>query len=274
MQTVLIFFARVGNTDSGSIFLSTNNGLTWVEKDTSFVYNTYCFAEIGETVFAGTNRGVFLSTNTGNSWKLSDSEMTYPVKELVAVGSTLFAGTNGEGIFRSTNNGIHWTKVDTTNYDFYGLAEVGTKIFAGAFNGGVFVSKDNGNTWSHADTGLTDYSVNTLYSDGVNLFVGTNSHIFSSSDTGSTWKKISAGTQVDSSAVITLGLYDSYLFAGTNGNGFWRGPLSEVITTSVEQPRNNVPKKFTLKQNYPNPFNPSTQIIYTLAKASNVTLNV
>jgi len=45
------------------------------------------------------------------------------------------------------------------------------------------------------------------------------------------------------------------------------------VVTSVPEV-SQVPENFQLQQNYPNPFNPSTEINYTIAKASNVTLKV
>jgi len=43
--------------------------------------------------------------------------------------------------------------------------------------------------------------------------------------------------------------------------------------TAVRQQEEG-PREFRLEQNYPNPFNPSTTINFTLAKASNVKLNI
>ena len=50
------------------------------------------------------------------------------------------------------------------------------------------------------------------------------------------------------------------LYAGTNGYGVWRRPLSEIVVSANEENLSNVPNSFLLKQNYPNPFNPSTKI--------------
>jgi hypothetical protein len=51
-------------------------------------------------------------------------------------------------------------------------------------------------------------------------------------------------------------------------------PQNTNYTSVEENYISSVPSDFSLSQNYPNPFNPSTKIIYSVAKATDVKLYV
>jgi hypothetical protein len=72
---------------------------------------------------------------------------------------------------------------------------------------------------------------------------------------------------------LSLAVNGANLFAGTDGGGVWRRPLSEMVT-GVEDDFSQVPVGFALEQNYPNPFNPSTTIHYQLPKTTQVVLKI
>ncbi len=209
---------------NGSIYASTDGGVTWTQKDTSFTKEANCFAAINDTIFVGTNHGVFYSIDNGASWDQADTAgMSQPVDELAVIGSILFAATPGEGIYRTTNGAQGWTPINATTFDFHGLASIGNALFASAFGdsslGGVFVSTDLGGNWERADDGLRDKGVNALCATAAELFVGTNSGVFASSDEGTTWKDISIGVSLPS--VSTLSVVGQYLLVGTS-DGVWR----------------------------------------------------
>ncbi len=111
-----------------------------------------CITASGTNLFAGGSGGVFLSTNDGTSWITVDSGLTNPyVYALTFSGTNLFAGTWGGGAFLSTNNGTSWKAIDSnlTSPFVYSFAVSGTNLFAATYNG-VFLSTNNGTSWSAA----------------------------------------------------------------------------------------------------------------------------
>ena len=66
-----------------------------------------------------------------------------------------------------------------------------------------------------------------------------------------------------------------YVFGGSDENN---QPVSTVekldVITSIPKTPSQIARGFKLENNYPNPFNPSTQISFTIAKTSHVSLDV
>jgi hypothetical protein len=63
----------------------------------------------GNDIFAGTDSGVFLSTNNGTSWVAVDSGLTeHEVYSIAVSGNNIFAGTYSGCIFLSVNKGKSW----------------------------------------------------------------------------------------------------------------------------------------------------------------------
>jgi hypothetical protein len=220
-------FAGAGNVLEGSVDVSTNNGVNWTERDTSFIQVVNCFASIGQNIFAGTNNGVYISTNDGKTWTAANAGMSYQqVTALTTIDNNLFAGTSGNGVFLSTNNGVSWNSVNNGIVkppmltSVYGLASLGTELFASVFHsvldstGGVFVSTNYGNNWTPVKTGLVNNTAGILYPDGADLFCGTNIGIFLSTNNGASWSIL------DSMLVSSFAIDGSNLLVGT-GNGIW-----------------------------------------------------
>jgi hypothetical protein len=113
----------------------------WVQTNGPYGGMIISFAVSGTNLFAGTDSGgVFLSTNNGTSWTVVNNGLTNTdVYALAVSGTNLFAGTGG-GVFLSTNNGTSWTEVNNglTNTHVYTLAVSGTNLFAGTLGGGVW----------------------------------------------------------------------------------------------------------------------------------------
>lgn len=222
-------FAGIGGGNNGKVLMSTDNGKSWTEADPGFTENVNCFTMINGTLYAGTNHGVFMTKNNGSNWASADTvSLSFPIEGITTVSGDLFAATSTKGIYRSINNGISWTKVNSTSFDFTDLVAVGTDLFVGASKfagkdstGGVFVSTNKGKSWSHADTGITDHDVYQLYSNGSDLFAGSNDGIYYSNNKGGNW------VLIDSTGATSFATNNTYLYIGT-ANGIKRYLLSTL----------------------------------------------
>jgi len=81
----------------------------------------------------------------------------------------------------------------------------------------------------------------------------------------------------DSSTVLKGTLGQPVIFTAADtatiaSQGFWY-QISRDIVTGIDD-EITVPEIYDLKQNYPNPFNPSTTIVFTLPKATDVQLRI
>jgi ligand-binding sensor domain-containing protein len=104
----------------------------------------------GTNLFAGTERdGIFLSTNNGESWVYSGlaDNMIFALLASPngAGGTNLFAGTE-TGVYISTNNGTNWTSINTglpSLTAVSALALSGNNLFAGTGKGVYITSITN-----------------------------------------------------------------------------------------------------------------------------------
>ena len=85
------------------------------------------------------------------------------------------------------------------------------------------------------------------------------------------------GTYIFSyTAPATPGTETIYATGLTSRNGPWNHAesLTITVTGTVADVKDEQPLTYALEQNYPNPFNPATSIVYSLAEASSVRLEV
>ena len=208
-------------TTSG-IFLSTNNGTNWVgcgliNRDVKSIILS------GSSIFAGTNgNGVFFSTNFGGTWTAVYNGLTNQyVISLAVIDSYLFAGTaNNGGVFISSNNGANWTPSGLILRQETRLTIKGNNLFAGTWNGGVYTSTNYGINWTSVNNGLTNYSIHTISTNGINLFVGTEYGIYISTNDGVNWTVNNDG--ITNELICTLASSGPYIFAGSEGNGIFK----------------------------------------------------
>jgi hypothetical protein len=178
------FMKTIGNrifaAAGGGLYLSTNNGINWVQTSFSVGIPVNCIVINGNNLIVGAGPsevpyalgGVYLSTDNGSSWiltALNDRKVT----SLAVSGNYIFAGTNANGIYFSTNNGSNWTQTSLINGRIYSLAISGNNVFAGN-DSGVYLSTNSGINWIQKNEGFSSTLAAGpfLFKDNY-IFVGT-----------------------------------------------------------------------------------------------------
>jgi photosystem II stability/assembly factor-like uncharacterized protein len=200
------------------IYLSTDNGISWNEKNRGYINSrVIALTNIDTILFAGTyGQGVFRSSNNGENWKHINNGLTdFNIRSLRAIDTLLFAGTDDKGIFRSSDKGENWEQVNNgfpykeTNYFAESFASNGQYIFIGALMGGVYRSSDYGESWKPVNIGKEQVYVVKILSG--NLYAATYSKILRSSSNGESWIEVFN----DNTGVHSFVEYPPNLFAGS-----------------------------------------------------------
>jgi len=230
-------------------------------------------------IFVGTSGGVFFSKNNGLSWITMKPELTDTVVSSLALYDTnLCVGTLTGGVFLSTNRGTNWKMINLPiNYIVHSIALTKGKLFIGT-NNGLFRSTNNAGNWSAVTQFLSSHSVTSLIVNDTLVIAGTNGgSVYISTNSGENWKVDNKGLMpyyLSSIHISSISIIDTNIFVGTEYDGIYRRPISQLTISSVQQKPVTSLQQFILKQNYPNPFNPSTKISFDLPAKSFVTLKV
>ncbi len=238
-------------TDTGGVFISTNNGYSWSETSLTGM-NINAIGIFGNQIYAGgSNEGAFLglfkSTNNGTTWSPTGLPTIFCVRSIMMNGNNLYVGTgdavgDGDGMFLSSDGGNTWTTINNglSNTDIHSIIVSGSVIFVGTYQG-VFMSTTNGKSWINISLDMVNSSINTLAILGNNLFAATNgsSVWFAPIDSLEKHSLVWPGDanndgKVDNTDLLAIGL--GYGRTGTirqNSSITWIGQSSQDWTDSL-----------------------------------------
>lgn len=174
---------------SAILFATVYCNAQWTKTGGPPGMNVNGFYKAGNTLYAGTSRGVFSSADNGVTWQASNSGIeNNTVYALISDGTFLYAGTDN-GVFRSTN-GISWSAANS------GIENIFVKsfyiangfLYAGSIGQGLFKTSTRGNSWSDASGGALNSSI--IYAitySAPHLVVVADNLIFYSDDNGNSW---------------------------------------------------------------------------------------
>src|SRR5690606_10862043 len=207
-----------GGTWGGNLYRSTDGGATWagVPQLAGISTHEIAFANDG-TVYIATQDSVWDSSDDGLTWTQRDlgigvNDEAFAIAVDPGNPDTLWAGitdalgTQAVNLMRSTDGGITWTDrtpplagpmvgngiaIDPTDPDTV------IAVFGGGFGGGsVWVSDDGGASWQDRSAGLPpQVPVRSVVYDGTRLLVGGGQlfgsqffGVYASTDLGANWQ--------------------------------------------------------------------------------------
>jgi photosystem II stability/assembly factor-like uncharacterized protein len=170
--------------NGAGVKVTDNEATSWADFSTGLTSNqVYCLTKNGNTLFAGTAKGIFKYSSASSSWVLCSSDIPL-----------------------STNGGLNIVNC---------LAVVSGKIFAGVSNDGIYSSSDNGTRWTKMNSSLNVENINDLLLKGDTLFAAGHLDVYRSTDQGINWTKTITN---NNNSLNKLGTADGVLFAaGWNG---------------------------------------------------------
>ncbi len=164
--------------------------------------------------------GVYVSDNNGITWVRSNDGLSYFfIRSMVVKEQYIFAGTASAGVFVSTDQGQSWTAVNgLPNSTVTAMAELDSFIFAGMYNR-IYASSDFGQTWFWRSNGLPANSISSFATKDSIIFVGTSDGFYYSSDYGANWIERSNG--LSNRSINDLTILDDKIFAAISFDGVY-----------------------------------------------------
>ncbi len=206
-----IFAAVDGYQIYKSLYMSTNQGLSWLSKGPSLEYGaTSVHVDGNDRILLGEFKKIHFSTDFGSTWTATTlyTAASHVFSIVTKPDDLVFAGTYHNGVFRSTDNGntfaysgIPGGQVFTLLVDNLGY------IYAGC-SSNLYRSTDDGLTWEISNQGMGVATVRDLkLFNQDTILAGTSSGFYFSADQGNSWNQLNNG--LPSNFIPALAVYST-----------------------------------------------------------------
>ncbi len=263
-----------GLVDTGELFASTNQGVSWSIHAALPVRDAVGLAagsSPSELYLASRTGVVYRSTNAGVAWNAVGTVSTPDIADLLVRAdlSILLLAESG-GIYRSTNSGTSFTAIAAvTASNFVSLTRIPPSgaHYALTATGEVYESIDGGIHWIAKGTFAAPNAVKIRATPSALIAITSTGDTYRSTDAGVTWPAIGTLSQVGTAALaidgatIVAALETGEVATSPTGATWtWQGAMNQlhvtalatdaVATTGVEV---TLPASILLGAPWPNP---------------------
>lgn len=163
----------------------------------------------GDTVLAGTDRGLLQSRDLGATWqvvRLTTASIRHSVADIYTAPATprRVVVRTTQAMYLSEDGGAAWRVLnilfDVNQINDFALAGQGSGSYLAATSAGLFVSDDAGRTWHKRESGLQPGTVSTLAvrpGHESEVFAAQFGSVYASRDQGVSWKLVAGADMVE-----------------------------------------------------------------------------
>lgn len=239
------------STETGLLFQSTNDGVTWTAKGAIPEPEVAGLAPgltVGTLFAVGRTGSVYRSTDGGTGWvAVGNAGASDCVAIEIARSGALLALTTSGDLSRSTDGGASWTRESNAGASDCAALAVGGKVggsdtlFAATASGDV-ARLPSGTAWSTVgSTGFTP-AVDLLWVSATLYALTDAGEVLRSTNAAATWSAVGAISQVGMRGLAFSGgkfkaiskegeVYESV--SGASWSSTWIGTTNQVFTTAL-----------------------------------------
>jgi len=244
----------------GAIYLSTNNGDSWVNMDTNQTFGDiinvglFDMLALENYLLVATQAGVAKSTDMGQSWEFITNGLTSQFVIDFAYDSTtntILAANQRAGVFISTDYGDSW-QIKSNGINASTSIQISfdndETLYAASFMNGLHRSSDYGETWELIVNGITEFTHESVFATKDGYFItGTQDGYFVSTNRGDDWTK-GAFYTTNTIYRIEMDIKGNWYFAiwggpfsrSTDKGQSWTTAISEFITSIAVDSSGNI----------------------------------
>lgn len=183
----------ISTGDMGRCYRSTDNGASFILNVINPAIDFYAaYLSAGFGLVAGTGGAIYVTTNNGTSWLPEVSGTTQTIKSIAIINYTNAAAVGNGGLFiKTTDQGQHWSTTPTgTTQNLHSIIEGcdSLELIAVGDYGLILRSTDFGQTWTPASTpGNAGVDAVAIDESHHMYAYGEDGITWESSDCGMTW---------------------------------------------------------------------------------------
>jgi photosystem II stability/assembly factor-like uncharacterized protein len=263
-------------TTVGFIYKTSDGGITWLNITPANLNSHLWNIDFvnATTGFLGGTYGVFKSIDSGNNWiRILSTTPSFPSWSKVYffdANTGIFATDTGQ-VYRTTNAGSNWSLINfPSNNSLRDIGGIDANSCLIVGDTLIMRTTDRGQNWSPMALPANTFFYGVQFPVPTTGYLTGLDNVWKSTDSGLTWFSIYSHFQQNLFSLHFINSSSGYVcgdsgvvFKTTSGGVIGINPISTEI-----------PNDYLLFQNYPNPFNPTTNIKFSIPKASFVKLAV